>query len=73
MCGGGNSQPSLGARLRADARGGDGGVREELAAGIGRILINAQIAALLFYRASHIGCPKNESRCSKNASEPSLI
>jgi hypothetical protein len=35
------------ARLRADARGGDGGVREELAAGIGRVLIDAQIAALL--------------------------
>jgi hypothetical protein len=27
---------SLCARLRADARGGDGGVREELAKGIGR-------------------------------------
>jgi len=26
----------------------DGGVRKELAAGIGRVLINAQIAALLF-------------------------
>jgi hypothetical protein len=29
------------ARLCWDARGRDGGVREELAAGVGRILINA--------------------------------
>jgi hypothetical protein len=35
-------------RLRRNTRGRDGGVREELAAGIGRVLINAQIAA--FYR-----------------------
>ena len=33
--------------LRGDARGRDGGVRQELAAGIGRVLINAQIAAPL--------------------------
>jgi hypothetical protein len=33
------------ARLRADTRGREGGVREEVAAGIGRVLINAQIAA----------------------------
>jgi hypothetical protein len=35
------------ARLRSDARGCNGCIREELAAGIGRSLINAQIAAPL--------------------------
>ena len=33
--------------LRVDARGHDVGVCQELAAGIGRVLINAQIAAPL--------------------------
>jgi hypothetical protein len=33
------------ARLRAVAGGRHGGVREELATGVGRVLINAQIAA----------------------------
>jgi hypothetical protein len=37
--------PHSDARLRGDTRGRDGGVRQELAAGIGRVLINAQIAA----------------------------
>src|SRR5262249_60067043 len=31
--------------LRGEPRGRDGGIRRELAAGIGRVLINAQIAA----------------------------
>ena len=34
------------ARLRADAPGRDGSVREELAAGIGRSVINAQVASI---------------------------
>jgi hypothetical protein len=33
------------ARLRGDTRGRDGGVRQKLAAGVGRSLITAQIAA----------------------------
>jgi hypothetical protein len=33
------------ARLRGDARSRDGGVRQEVAAGIGRVLINAQMSA----------------------------
>jgi hypothetical protein len=37
------------AALRGDTRGRDGGVREELAARIGRVLINAQIAAPLLW------------------------
>ena len=63
--------PHADARLRADARGGDGGVREELAAGVGRVLINAQIAAggaltlrlrhhwYLITSTSAYGCSKN--------------
>jgi hypothetical protein len=42
-----------------DARSRDGGVCQELAAAIGRVLINAQIAAPLFYGVSHIVYSKN--------------
>jgi hypothetical protein len=44
------------AALRGDTRGRDGGVREELAAGIGLVLINAQIAVPAFFK-----CPQRPS------------
>src|SRR5215471_17318810 len=43
-------------RLCRNARGCDGRVRQELAAGIGRVLINAQIAASPFCGVRLIRC-----------------
>ena len=40
--------------------GGDGGVRQELAAGIGRVLIDAQIASTAW------GCPKVTRYCRRS-------
>ena len=46
-----DSHPTHGYEPTREAR--DGGVREELAAGIGRVLINAQIVAAAFMGHSH--------------------
>jgi hypothetical protein len=47
-------RPHADARLRGDARGRDGGVRQKLAAGVGRVLIDAQVARFDCQKKLHL-------------------
>src|SRR5205807_8477653 len=47
------------ARIVKNGFAASSGVSKSAKVVLGRVLINAQIAAPLFNRANHIGCPKN--------------